>query len=1327
MIPAELADLFDNPARDFGPTPLWWWSGARVDSDRLRFQLEQFCSGGIYNLVVINLAPAGPIVGGRADDPAWFSDTWWDRFAETCAIARELGMRIWFYDQIGFSGANVQGGITHRHPEAAGMALHSHLIPGGDPIVAPVGETLLAAFGSDARRLPAAGVAASEVRIVTTVPTAFDYLQPRAVDLLLDAIHRQFDERVPQYLGNVIAGSFQDELPATNSWTPGFADEFRERMGYDLLDHLPSLWVRGGARDAKVRGDYYRVRGQLTEEALFRPLGQWHTERGLLIGADQTNPARAGNPTQATQLYTDYFRTHRWYNAAGSDHEGDAKVHSSMAHLYGHERVWIESFHSSGWGGTLEETYDWLLPFLRAGANLYNPHASYFGTAGGWFEWAPPSTDWRQPYWRQYPAFSRAVARIASMMSWGSYVADVALLYPSATSQALLTIDSTIDHFGDGRIGGDFSEVDETQDHYLELAGANNWFETKPGLLDTAGIAFDVIDDDSIQRADAAHGSLRVRDLAYSTVILPSASVLEEGTAQRLTMLLDAGGRVVVVGRAPSFAAGTRGDDAVVRALAADPRVISVRAPAEAISALGEGRGYATSDVPLLVRRSGIEAIALVTAAFPSATAYPLRSQTWLWEDYDFDRRRYAPARAITVAAPVASATALNPATGEKRDLKVSVDNGVSTIEVPLDGAPAMLVAWTEGAPPTASGTPAAGGQRHSADISDGWRGALVATMDNRYGDMALPAGADVSELEVWTVHWSEGDGTPEPIAVTAGQRVLVSDPVATGDAPAPLTPAEARLVADGSAGLGALPLGPDSPGSTRWREVVYSSSRGEARQGESSLGNKGLVPEEFVRVLAPVAGETAVVRAVVHTGRSGEADLVVGAGAPKRVWLNGVELAAADGYSSVLRVRLTEPVNVLEYRLGASANSVVASLSGAPPTLGSFFTVVEPGGWGARPEFMTAGPGVDPDGRVTYSREFDVPVGTVAATLIVGAATGLSVWLDGAPIARQEKVEYYESSWGATPMYFAHDLTSRIGAGRHTLEIVADSVDARDVVFVDLVVRHGSGTTALVSGSGWATASGTTTGRSAEYGGHWAELISSHAATRTHPLPEVGWIHGAPVIGSAATAVSASVSAVPAVQRFTVRLPAGSTAVTLPLRVAAEVAVDGVPVPLHAGAIALPAPLERPADLVVVTDPTAFARGGAAFSGPLVVSMVEAPIALGRWDGIGLRSWSGGVRYTRRVDFGSDGGRVELDLGQLRGSVEVEVDGQSVGEAFCAPFRFDLGKRSGVGELSVTVYNTLGPFFEESTPTRWVFPSQRESGLSGPVTLTTHGHPEGH
>ncbi|WP_449352768.1 glycosyl hydrolase [Streptomyces shaanxiensis] len=502
MISPALRQLFDNPPRDFGPTPLWWWSGAKVTRDRLAWQLRRFADGGVHNLVVINLAPAGPTFGARTDDPVWFGEEWWARFQDACEIAGDLGTHLWFYDQIGFSGANVQGSITRRHPEAAGRALRLRTaVVSGGTVALHGAETLLGAYdrsgarlqvgGTDPARADLARIAApdgTEVRLVLAVPTAFDYLNPQAVGHLFDAIHHEYDRRVPEYLGNVIAGSFQDELPATNSWTARLPEEFRTRRGYDLLDHLPALFTGDDTtRARKIRADYYAVRAELTEEALFRPLAAWHEERGLLLGCDQSHPARSGFPAQSTQLYTDYFRTHRWYSAAGSDHHGDAKVHSSMAHLYGHERVWIESFHSSGWGGTLEETYDWLLPFLRSGANLYNPHASYFGTAGGWFEWAPPSTDWRQPYWRQYPAFSRAVARICSILSWGTYSADVAVLHPTATMQSLIPLDAPVQHFGDGRLGGPHTDADETQRHYLELCGTNNWLEPAVGWTECGG------------------------------------------------------------------------------------------------------------------------------------------------------------------------------------------------------------------------------------------------------------------------------------------------------------------------------------------------------------------------------------------------------------------------------------------------------------------------------------------------------------------------------------------------------------------------------------------------------------------------------------------------------------------------------------------------------------------------------------------------------------------------------------------------------------------------------------------------------------------------
>ncbi|WP_328369633.1 glycosyl hydrolase [Streptomyces sp. NBC_00445] len=1304
MLSPELQQLFEDPPRDFGPTPLWWWSGAEVTRDRLEWQMRAFADGGVHNLVVINLAPTGPSFGARADQPAWFGEEWWARFTDACEIAARLRMRLWFYDQIGFSGANIQGGITRRHPEAAGLALRTRTATvHGGTVALRDGETLVGAYDAGGRRLPdPVGVAdGTQVQLVTAVPTAFDYLDPHAVGALMDAVHHEYDRRVPEYLGTVIAGSFQDELPGTNSWSRRFSEEFRVRRGYDLLDHLPALFGTRTTDDAaKIRADYYAVRAELTEEALFRPLADWHRERGLLLGCDQSNPARAGYPAQSTQLYTDYFRTHRWYSAAGSDHHGDAKVHSSMAHLYGHERVWIEAFHSSGWGGTLEDTYDWLLPFLRSGANLYNPHASYFGTAGGWFEWAPPATDWRQPYWKQYPAFSRAVARICSIMCWGSYEADVAVLHPTATMQSLLPLDAPVHHFGDGRLGGPHTDADETQRHYLDLCGTNDWRRPRAGALDLRRVSFDVVDDDSLQRAKAADGALRIRDLAYSAVLLPSASVLEEETARRLTELLDAGGRVVVVGRPPVTAAGLAGDDSVVAALVSHPRLERARDAAAGAAAVADSAGHATGDVPLLVRRKGNAAVALVTGAFPDACVRERGARK-----HTTDPSRYARTSSVSVRAPVAEAEVWNPANGTRSPARVTVsEDGVSTIEVCLDGAPAMLVVWREGAPTSRAAVPP-GSDEAVIDVSTGWQGRLIPTLDNRWGDLALPPGSSVAEPQIWDMEWTESEA-PDAVwrrtRATYGNRVRLLSPVPAADAPEPLDAESVERVLDGE-----LPLAPG------WDVAVYSSSRG-IPEPVGLLGTKGLVNEEFVRVPVPGGGTVARVRAIVETGHRGPADLHVASEAVKRVWWDGELLDTGRGYLASAPVTVARARHVLEYELSDAQGrpSTISAAADAP--LGSYFCLSEPDGFSARPRFMRLPDGVGPDGGpVTYRARLRLPREGVRAVLVVGAAAAVTVLLDGAVVARQEKVEYYEADWGAVPMFFRHEVA--LGAGEHVLDVVTDG--DREAVFVDLVAQS----TALVSGAGWEAESGAWHGRTVEDTVRRGELQHCHAAVRSHPLPDTEWLGGPPVLGSRVLPLRTTDDVHASAQRFRFTVPAGTVSIDLPLEIPARVRVgNGAERPLDGQVLTLDRPLGEPTELEVVTAPTALLRAGSAWRGPARVRTVPAPLALGDWSARGLGSWSGGVSYARVLDV-PPGPDPVLDLGRVRGSVEVALDGEMVGEAFCAPYRFALPGAAGrTVRIEVTVYNTLAPYLAEATPTAWAFPSQLPSGLLGPATLRT-------
>ncbi|HYN95012.1 MAG TPA: hypothetical protein VES42_14280, partial [Pilimelia sp.] len=549
----SLAQGFAGVDDAYGPVPIWWWSGAPLRRDRLRWQMEQMRDQGVRNAVIMCLAPRGPLFGAVADDPPFLSEAWWQVFLDACADAREIGFRFWLYDQLGFSGANFQGQVVTAAPEYAGWELRRAVAhgDGGEVTVAvPAGGTAVAAYAVR----PDSSIVPVEVRdggatyaggparlcLAYTVRRGFDYHHPGACATLIDTVLGEFERRARQFFGSVIVGLFQDELPTMPSWSGTFAASFAQAHGYDLGAEIAHLWEDAGARGDTVRRDYHRHRARLASAAFFVPLADWAGRWGLTAGFDQQSPAREGDPTGGVALYGDYLATHARFTAPGSDHWGDPKVHSSLAHAGGQPRTWLEAFHSSGWGGTLEETYDWLGPFLRRGATLYDPHAVYYATTGGWWEWAPPSTCWRQPYWPAYRVFAESVTRLCRLLSTGSLVCDTVLLHPTLTVQAGLTLE------------GALPDARRASGVYHELNGATSWFSEQPGVLDAAGHDYEVFDEATLAAGTLAGGALHLAGGAFRNVVLPDVRVLDAPTAALLVDFAAAGGTVLCVGRPPS-------------------------------------------------------------------------------------------------------------------------------------------------------------------------------------------------------------------------------------------------------------------------------------------------------------------------------------------------------------------------------------------------------------------------------------------------------------------------------------------------------------------------------------------------------------------------------------------------------------------------------------------------------------------------------------------------------------------------------------------------------------------------------------------------------
>ncbi|MEU6578549.1 hypothetical protein [Streptomyces sp. NPDC046805] len=1194
-LPPRLAEVLRNPPRDYSPTALWWWSGEPLRRDRLRRQLERFAEGGVFNLVVLNLAPSGPMFGADPDDPPFFSEAWWELLAGVCDDAEALGVRLWFYDQLGFSGAAIQAGLVHEEPSFAGQWLE-----------------------------PDGGVS---VR-------GFDYLSRDGCAALIDRVHGEFERRLGNRLGGVIAGSFQDELPTLPTWSASFAEEFHTRRGYELTQARRALLWRDGPGAGQVRRDHQRTRAELAEEAFFRPLAQWHDRHGLLSGCDQQDPARAGEPAAGARLYADYARTHRWFSAPGSDHHGDARIHSSLAHLYGRPRTWIEAFHSSGWGGTLEETFDWLLPWLRAGATLYNPHAVYYSTKGGWWEWAPPGTDWRQPYWRHYRVFADAVTRLCAALSLGRHACDVTVLLPTATVQAGLRLDGSLD-----------TAARRAQEVYRELVGDMTWFRTVPGALDRLGLDADVIDDDSVRRAEVRDGRLTVAEESYAAVVLPACTVLDAATERRLVDFARSGGLVVAVGEQPP--AGPLGDLAH-----------HAGAAAELGPLLGPLRRV-TAEVPPLVREVDGATLVFVQAAFPRASRVTVARPDargvglgWAEAEIDFDPGRYARDMRVRVRGVAGDPYLVDPFSGELRVLPATVDGEGAEVVVPFDAGPAALLVFPARHARSAHRTAPLAKEHVSEVTLEDLTFELIPTADDQWGDFGT---ASALPLQRWAMeHRVEEADTWRPVHATFG------------------------------------PHGEWRTGRGDWLPAVYSASRGIHKDPvhRLMLGPKGHVPQEFLDFGDVRAGEEITFRTELTVPDRGW--LRIGAPAAKQVAIDGRELPLDDhGYLAIGEYPLAPGATLLELRLvPEEAVRLRAHLSVAPDPVRA-----------RGPEWVVAD-----QGPADFSTRF-VPAGPV---LQVSAASACQVLVNGVEVGRQGGFEPYEQH--DEPRTGRYDLTDVLRPGEN--ELTVRIADAATGLLVD-----GSAT----SGPSWSAhrADGTPlavrTRRT-----QFLDPAALQLPRRPHPLPEAAWLEGVQD-GAALPAVLALPGTAGRTEWLRFEVPPGAVRMRVPLRGRAVLHLDGEQVAEGNGPldVALPGGQGvRRAVLRVRTE--AGHSGGAILTGPVEFDAGPGPIGVGNWEDVGLGEYSGGVRYRVRVESAGPPGAAWLDLGRVRGTAGVRVNDRECGVRVCSPYRFDVeaALRPGVNEIEIDVFGTLAPYLDAVSPTHFVFPGQRVSGLLGPARL---------
>ncbi|MBU0616567.1 MAG: hypothetical protein KKI02_02505, partial [Planctomycetes bacterium] len=1046
------------------------------------------------------------------------------------------------------------------------------------------------------------------------------------------------------------------------------------------------------------------------------------------------------------------------------DQDGVTRPHSSMANLYGRPRVWLEGFHSSGWGQTIEEIAHLLHAFYREGSTLYNPHAVYYSTKGAWWEWAPPSTCFRQPYWHNQAVFSDYVARMSYLLSQGAHVADVGLIYPSRTVQAYST------PRGPGAIA--------------RAACETYWATIR--ALDATGRDLDVIDEDSLIRGTVTPRGLVIGDQTFPIVALPNVAALRDESLAKLRELGEAGVPVFFIGEpAAAFRARLKEAGLDIGADTAPMRLIrEVSEFIEDVDALlprdvvgpvkSLHRRIGDLDlyflVPDLTTRADSGARFAITRRDLHAEAEQARELRLSfrvagvperWDTLSGDVRpihdyriaedrtdvnvdfTHSPAALVAfrrddgrpqvVQSNLAAITAITPDNECINVVGTAATTGVPRIELAYRGK--RYVGRTDAGSPT-----------EAQDLGRVFQCRLERTMDNSWGDLVWPPSSEAIPIDVRRMvyrsgtadadgppaGWLTGDATDTDdrvITVSFGPKALRAGPIpleAVGThAP---TIDEAMALQAGDQHYPAEPL-------------HFSTTRGIEKDSihRTSLGPKGHVAERFIDVGNVPPGQAFIVATHVRGAEGGDVTLHVSSAADKTVWLNGERVLAAKdaGVHARAAVTLNEGWNRVAVLLANPTGKALRSRAAL---------------------YFTRGPEADPrpewiglsgtEGAVRARTVWDLDAPVTSARIAIAADGPCQVFVNGELAADLGRYDAYFMSRSQHV-----DVTRWLQRGRNVLAVRMEQPTADYGLLLDSEATLADGYTRyVVSDATWRLAPADSVDwtlpttedasfpRAHELRGpvhHFmGERASLYLRRRPHPLPGAAWLEcdrdGRPSSAEARGEVIALEWDVqPAVTdrvgwfRFVV--PPGAT--QMHYRVVGQVRLylDGEELHVAQSGHDFEATLPRadaPRRLLAlrIAEQPGYAEG-AAFLAPPTFTLGPGTIELGDWCERGLPHFSGALVYETRFENRSNGQDVTLSLGKVRGTAEVEMNSVSAGVRLWHPYEFEVGSllRKGENVIRIRVANTLGPHFQAESPTSSVFAGQDVSGLFGPVRLVSH------
>ncbi len=559
---SECIEEFKNPGCEYRGAPFWAWNG-KLEPEELRLQVRLMKEMGL----------GGFFMHSRTGlETEYLGDKWFGCVEACIDEAEKLDMKAWLYDEDRWPSGSG-GGLVTRNPEYRSRLLVLEELDSFADL--NLTEDSLAVFKGkvdgnklgeatllDTDNLPEKTAEDDKVLHFYTKSadvsdwfngqTYLDTLNHDAVKEFIRLTHEKYKDRFGEYFGERVPGFFTDEPNFPNvceehaentfsvPWTKQLPSVFKDRYGYDIIQHLPDLFYYIETEKApETKFHYMDCVTSLFTDAFAKQIGEWCEENNILHTG---HVLEEDTLHRQTARVGSCMRFYEYMQAPGMDlltehckSYDTAKQVSSVARQFGRKWRLSETYGGTGWDFSMEghkAVSDWQ---AALGINLRCQHLAWYTMRGEAKRDYPASIFYQSPWYRNYPGVEDYFARINLILSRGKEIRDVLLIHSNESMWL--------------KIAKGWKDARSTHDFNQEFIDAGN-------LLLQNHFDFDYGDEDILAR----HGSVvrgekesmfRIKEAAYTTVVLANMHTIRSSTIKLLEQFVNAGGNVVFYGDPP--------------------------------------------------------------------------------------------------------------------------------------------------------------------------------------------------------------------------------------------------------------------------------------------------------------------------------------------------------------------------------------------------------------------------------------------------------------------------------------------------------------------------------------------------------------------------------------------------------------------------------------------------------------------------------------------------------------------------------------------------------------------------------------------------------